>query len=215
MERTCFVWRLFPGTEEAFDRRLMNLPGEVLAAVGIAGLSNATLFRRGTDAWIYAECRPDVRTALGRFLADPVLADWRSSLETVTLAEFTGPDGRLLTYDEVFHTNGGGGGSFERGMFSLVVAPAQIVEYDARHAHPWPEMIAALGAAGFHNYTGFRRGSHVVYYGEFHPDMATAVATIGATDVNTRWSDSFAGIITTLTDEDGALITAREVLHLD
>lgn len=215
MERTCFYWRLFPGTESAFDRRLANLPGEILAGVGISGLSNLTMFRRGTDVWIYAECEPNARTALDNLLADPVIADWRASLQRVEVAEQTGHDGRMLTYDEVFHADGGGSGAFERGMFSLVVAPRRIPEYDARHAHPWPEMMAALDASGFHNYTGFRRGSHVVYYGEFHPDMATAVAAIGATEVNARWADSFAGIITMLTDEAGALITAREVLHVD
>jgi L-rhamnose mutarotase len=215
MERTCFYWRLFPGTENAFDRRLANLPGEVLAGVGASGLSNVTTFRRGTDAWTYAECEPDARTALANLLADPIIADWRASLETVTLAAFTGSDGRMVTYDEVFHANGGGSGPFERGMFSLVVAPARIRQYDARHADPWPEMMAALDASGFQNYSGFRRGSHVVYYGEFYPDMTTAVAAIGATEVNTRWSESFAGIITTLTDEAGKLIIAREVLHLD
>jgi L-rhamnose mutarotase len=214
MERTCFYWRLFPGTEKEFDRRLANLPGELPAALNASGLTNLTVFRRGTDAWIYAECEPDAPTVLARVLSDPMIADWRASLETV-VAELTGPDGGLFTYDEVFHADGGGDAPFERGMFGLVVAPRRIPEYDARHADPWPEMIVGLDAAGFHNYSGFRRGSHVVYYGEFYPDMASAVAAIGATDVNTRWSDSFAGIITTLTDEDGALITAREVLHLD
>jgi L-rhamnose mutarotase len=214
MERTCFYWRLFAGTENEFDRRLANLPGELSAALGASGLGNLTVFRRGTDAWIYAECQADARTTLANMLSDPIVAGWRGSLETV-VADLTGPDGRLLTYHEVFHANRGGGRAFERGMFSLVVAPARIADYDARHADPWPEMMAALDASGFHNYSGFRRGSHVVYYGEFYPAMATAVATIGATEVNTRWSDSFAGIITTLTDEDGALITAREVLHID
>jgi L-rhamnose mutarotase len=214
MERTCLYLRLFPGTENEFDGRLTNLPAELAAALGASGLGNLTAFRRGTDAWIYAECEPDAQTALAGFFADPVIASWRASLRPV-VAEMTGADGRLLTYDEVFHANGGGAGPFERGMFALVVAPERIAEYDARHAAPWPEMMAALDASGFHNYSGFRRGSHVVYVGEFYPDMPTAVSAIGATDVNTRWSDSFAGIITTITDEEGALITAREVLHLD
>jgi L-rhamnose mutarotase len=214
MERTCFYWRLFPGTENEFDRRLSNLPGELPAGVGASGLSNLTIFRRGTDVWTYAECEPDARSALANLLGDPVIGGWRASLATV-VSELTGPDGGLLVYEEVFHADGGGAGPFERGIFGLVVSPEEIAGYDARHADPWPEMMAALDASGFHNYSGFRRGSHVVYYGEFYPDMTTAVAAIGATEVNTRWSDSFAGIITTLTDEAGKLIIAREVLHLD
>jgi len=76
-------------------------------------------------------------------------------------------------------------------------------------------MMRALDEAGFHNYTGFRRGSQVVYYGEFHPDMAMATGAIGATDVNRRWNISFVGIITTITDASGNLLTAREVFHQD
>jgi L-rhamnose mutarotase len=214
MERTCFYHRLFPGTENEFDRRMAEAPADVAAGARRSGLRSVTVFRRGTDAWAYAECDPDAPTALAAYLGDRAVAGWHRSLATV-VAEITGPDGRLLTYDEVFHADGGGRGVFERGMFGLVVAPERIAEYDARHADPWPQMMAALDASGFHNYSGFRRGSHVIYYGEFHPDMATAVATIGATDVNRRWSESFAGIISTITDEEGALITPREVLHLD
>lgn len=214
MERTCFCLRLFPGTENEFDRRMGEIPEEVVAAVRESGLRDLTVFRRGTDAWAYAEGEPDARTALAAYLADPAISSWHRGLAKV-VAEMTGPDGGLLTYDEVFHANAGGAGPFERGMFSLVVAPERSAEYDARHAEPWPEMMSALDAAGFHNYSGFRRGSHVVYYGEFYPDMATAVATIGSTDVNRRWSASFAGIITTITDEEGGLITPSEVLHLD
>lgn len=214
MERTCFYHRLFPGTEAEFDRRMMNPPSDVGAAVARSGLRSLTLFRRGTDVWVYAEAGLDATASVAAWVADPAVRSWQRNLTTV-VAEMTGPDGRLLTYDEVFHANGGGGGPFERGMFSLVVARERIAEYDARHADPWPEMMAALDAAGFHNYSGFRRGSHVIYYGEFHPDMTTAVAAIGATDVNRRWSESFAGIITTIGDEDGGLITAREVLHLE
>jgi L-rhamnose mutarotase len=213
MQRTCFYLRLYPGTETAFDRGMAEAPADVAAGAHRSGVRNLTIFRRGTDAWAYAECEPDAPGALAAYLADPAVAGWHRSLATM-VAELTGHDGRLLTYDEVFHADGGGEGRFEHGMFALVVAPERIAEYDRRHAEPWPEMMAALDTAGFHNYSGFRRGSHVVYYGEFYPDMATAVAAIGATEVNRRWSESFAGIITTITDERGALITAREVLHL-
>jgi hypothetical protein len=38
---------------------------------------------------------------------------------------------------------------------------------------------------------------------------------MGRTDVNRRWSESFAGIITTINDGDGRLITAAEIYHQD
>ena len=51
-------------------------------------------------------------------------------------------------------------------------------------------------------------GAHVVYYGEFYPDMATVFGKMATYDVNARWGAAFEGIITTITDTDGTLITA-------
>ena len=76
-------------------------------------------------------------------------------------------------------------------------------------------MLDALAESGFGNYTGFRRGNHVLYYGEFRPDMDTAFDRIGQTDVNRRWGEAFKGIITTINDADGRLITASEIYHQD
>ncbi len=45
--------------------------------------------------------------------------------------------------------------------------------------------------------------------------METVFGRIDATDVNRRWGESFAGIITTIADADGKLITADEVYHQD
>jgi L-rhamnose mutarotase len=171
-------------------------------------------FRRGTDVWYYAECHPDAKAAFAKLGASGANAKWNDSLRPI-IAELTDPGGERIWFREIFHANGGAAGPSERGAFVLVVHPERIADYDERHAHPWPEMMKALDDAGFHNYTGFRRGSQVIYYGEFHPDMATAVRRIGATDVNERWNVSFEGIITTITDAAGNLITAREVFHQD
>jgi L-rhamnose mutarotase len=115
----------------------------------------------------------------------------------------------------VFHSDSPLAGPFQRGMFSIVVDPSRVSEYDARHAEPWPEMLDALADSGFGNYTGFRRGNHVLYYGEFRPDLEAVLERMGRTDVNRRWSESFAGIITTINDGDGRLITAAEIYHQD
>lgn len=214
MKRACFYFRLFPGTEAEYDRRHAAIWPELAAAIRDAGVRNYSGFRRGTDVWCYAECHPDVKTAFGKVGAAKVNDDWNDFFRPI-IAEKTQPNGDLIWFEEIFHANGGGMGPFERGLFALVVHPDQIAEYDARHANPWPEMMRALDEAGLHNYTGFRRGSQVVYYGEFYPDMRTAVDRIGATDVNRRWKESFEGIITTITDEAGNLLTAREVFHQD
>ena len=210
MKRACFGLRLYPGTETEYDRRNAEMWPDLVAAIGEAGIRNLSAFRRGTDVWQYAECDPDGATAFAKLGATSVNAKWNDSLRPIIAA-----DGERIWFQEIFHANGGGAGRFERGLFTLVVHPDRIAEYDDRHAHPWPDMMRALDDSGFHNYTGFRRGSHVVYYGEFYPDMASVVAAIGATDVNRRWNVSFEGIITTITDATGNLVTGREVFHVD
>jgi L-rhamnose mutarotase len=132
------------------------------------------------------------------------------------IAEASTPEGDPLRYGEVFHSDGRPlDGRFERGCFSLVIDPERAEFYDALHAEPWPEMVAALEDAGYRNYSGFRRGAHVVYYGEYYPDMATVLARIGVTDVSARWGKAFEGVITTITDPGGSLYTAREIHHND
>jgi L-rhamnose mutarotase len=214
MQRSCLYRRLYPGAEEEFDRRQVAIDPEVSQALRDAGMHNLSVFRRGTDVWQYAECAPDAEAALARFHAAPAGRAWSESVSDIVW-ESSAVDGQPLWYREVFHANGGANGPMQRGLFALVVDPARVDEYDARHADPWPEMMRALDEAGFHNYSGFRRGSNVVYYGEFYPDMQSAVEHIGSTDVNRRWSESFAGIITMLVGPDGKLITAREVYHQD
>ncbi len=173
-----------------------------------------TGFRRGTDVWYYIECEPDRDTAFARHGEIPVVAEWAASFRTI-IERINEPDGSMLWYDEVFHSDSGVDGEATRGLFGLVVAPDRIAEYEALHANPWPDMIAALDAAGFRNYTGFRRGNHVVYYGEFVPDLQTAMTRMDDFEVNARWGAAFEGIITTITDENGGFITAREVFHQD
>jgi L-rhamnose mutarotase len=211
MQRTVFWFRVFPGTEMEYDRRHREVWPEVQEAIRESGMRGMTGFRRGTDVWYHVECEPDRETAFARYGAMPVIRRWNEYYSTIIVGEPAGP----LFYDEVFHTDGGGEGPMQRGLFSLVLEPSRVAEYDALHADPWPEMLDAIAAAGYRDYSGFRRGNHVVYYGEYHPDFDTVISRIGATDVNRRWGEAFQGIITTITDPDGRLITADEIYHQD
>lgn len=215
MERILVYIRIFPGTEDEYDRRHREIWPEMVAALQDSGIRNYTGFRRGTDVWYYGECEPDQAVAFARQGATDVNRRWAHWFRDI-IAEITTADGDPIRYDQVFHSDGPAlDGPFERGCFSLVIDPDRADAYDALHADPWPEMVAALEASGYRNYSGFRRGAHVVYYGEYYPDMATVVARIGATEVNARWGKAFEGVITTITDADGRLFTAREIHHND
>jgi L-rhamnose mutarotase len=210
MQRTVFSTRLFPGTEEEYDRRHREVWPEVQAAIRQAGFRTMTVFRRGTDVWYYVECEPDRETAFAAYSAEPIIARWNENLSTIIVER-----PRPVFYDELFHTDGGGEGPFERALISLVVEPSRIAEYERLHANPWPDLLEAIAASGYANYSGFRRGNHVVYYGEYHPDFDSVVARMGRTDVDRRWAQAFQGIITTITTVDGRSITANEVYHQD
>jgi L-rhamnose mutarotase len=100
-----------------------------------------------------------------------------------------------------------------RGLLSLVIDPDRAAAYGALHADPWPELIEALSDSGFREYSGFRSGAHVVYHGEFYPDMRAAFARMAEHEVDARWAAALSGIITTIRGPDGWLITADEVAH--
>lgn len=215
MERVAFYLRIFPGTEAEYDRRHVDIWPELVDEIRESGIRNFSGFRRGTDVWYYGECEPDAKTAFAVHGPKPANQRWNRHFRDV-IAQITDDGGDLLWYRPMFHADGRSlRGPMTRGLLTLVVDPDRADEYDARHAEPWPELMEAIEAAGFQNYNGFRRGGHVIYYGEYQPDMDTVFGRIGETDVNRRWGESFEGIITTITDADGRLITADEIYHQD
>ena len=176
MERVLFYLRIFPGTEAEYDQvargRARGTPGARSAA---SGFRNVTGFRRGTDVWWYAETEPDRASVLAK-LGPRLRSPRGTGGSRPSSRSGTDADGRPLFYEQIFHTDGGARqGPMSRGLFSLVVAPDRIPYYDQLHAEPWPDMIDALAAAGYSDYTGFRRGNHVVYFGEYFPDIETVV----------------------------------------
>ena len=80
----------------------------------------------------------------------------------------------------------------ERVCFLLRVRPDRLDEYTARHREVWPEMLDALQAAGWRNYSLFlRQDGLLVGYLETE-DFAAALAAMEATAVNARWQAEMA-----------------------
>lgn len=74
-----------------------------------------------------------------------------------------------------------------RVCFQLQVKPSRIDEYRRRHAEVWPEMLEALDATGWHNYSIFLRDDGLLI-GYFEtPDLQKALDGMAATEVNARW----------------------------
>jgi L-rhamnose mutarotase len=105
----------------------------------------------------------------------------------------------------------------QRVCFLLKVRQERLEEYRERHAAVWPEMLAALSAAGWHNYSLFlREDGLLVGYLETE-DFAAAQAAMAATDVNTRWQADMAGFFEALdgAEPDEAMKPLTEIFHLD
>ncbi len=77
----------------------------------------------------------------------------------------------------------------ERVAFVLRIKPGALEEYRQRHAAIWPDMVAALEAAGARNYSIFldQDELRLFAYLEADPDFAALVKRINADPVNMRW----------------------------
>jgi L-rhamnose mutarotase len=93
--------------------------------------------------------------------------------------------------------------------------PGAEAEYRRRHASIWPEMSAALRAAGARDYSIFIRGDDLFAYLEVD-DFAAFRASMAATEVNDRWQADMASLIDPLTDPaTGFHQRLQEVFHLE
>ena len=102
MERLCFTFEIRPGTEDEYRRRHDEIWPELVQDIENAGLSNYTLFRRGTTVVGYAECEPDVATCFGTLGTSEANRRWAEWFEEI-IVSLVDEDGNLFRLDEVWH----------------------------------------------------------------------------------------------------------------
>ena len=106
----------------------------------------------------------------------------------------------------------------QRAAFLLKVRPERLAEYKAHHRQVWPEMLAALRAAGWANYSLFVRGDGLLFgYVETPDGLAAAQARMAVAEINTRWQEFMAPFFES---PDGArademFLELEEIFHLD
>jgi L-rhamnose mutarotase len=105
----------------------------------------------------------------------------------------------------------------KRLCFLLKVRPERLEEYRRRHEAVWPDMLGALRAAGWHNYSLFLREDGLLVGYLETPDFDAALAAMAATDVNARWQAEMAPFFEELDGRrpDEGMFTLDEVFHLD
>lgn len=104
----------------------------------------------------------------------------------------------------------------ERVCFLLKVRNEKIAEYKERHAKVWPEMLAALTAAGWRNYSLFLRDDGLLIgYCEVE-SFNKALEEMKQHPVNERWQQSMASFFEGLHGggADDNMMRLEEVFHL-
>lgn len=103
-----------------------------------------------------------------------------------------------------------------RVCFQLQVKPGHIDAYRAAHAAVWPEMLQALEATGWHNYSIFLAHDGLVI-GYFETvDLQANLDGMAAQPVNARWQAAMAEHFVDLdVPADQAFLYLDEVFNLD
>ena len=108
------------------------------------------------------------------------------------------------------------GEQMQRVCFRLQVKPERLEEYIRAHREVWPEMLSALAAAGWHNYSLFLDNSGLLI-GYFEtPSLDAARQQMRASDVNRRWQEQMKDFfvdVNVAADED--FVQLREVFNLE
>jgi L-rhamnose mutarotase len=108
-----------------------------------------------------------------------------------------------------------GGTPVQRVCFLARVRPDRLVEYRARHAAVWPEMLAALRGAGWANYSIFLSGDGLLVGYLETEDYPAALEAMASTEVNARWQAEMAEFFVADGPPDRSFLRLDEIFHLD
>jgi L-rhamnose mutarotase len=103
----------------------------------------------------------------------------------------------------------------ERVCFLARVRPERMDEYRERHARVWPEMLAALRASGWANYSIFLADDGLLVGYLETADYAAALAAMAVTGVNRRWQAEMAGFFVSDGPPGQSFLRITEIFHLD
>ena len=99
----------------------------------------------------------------------------------------------------------------ERVCFVVQVRAHRLDEYRERHQAVWPEMLAALSAAGWSNYSLFLRSDGLLIGYLETEDFVAAQRAMEETEVNARWQAEMAPFF----ERELEFARIEEVFHLD
>lgn len=95
------------------------------------------------------------------------------------------------------------------------VEVAKLEVYRARHAAVWPELLVALRAAGWRNYSLFLRPDGMLIGYCEADDLDQAQTRVAATEINARWQAEMASLFASEGAPDEAWERVEEVFNLE
>lgn len=104
----------------------------------------------------------------------------------------------------------------QRVCFVLQVKPERIEEYKERHRRVWPDMLNALRATGWGNYSLFLRDDGLLVGYLETEDFERARTAMAERDVNTRWQREMADFFVQPSEllPDRTMRPLEEVFHI-
>ena len=103
----------------------------------------------------------------------------------------------------------------ERDCFLARVRPDRLDEYRERHKSVWPEMRAALAAAGWGNYSIFLAADGLLVGYLETEDYQAALDAMAVTEVNKRWQAEMSQFFVADRLPDQSFLRLAEIFHLD
>lgn len=104
----------------------------------------------------------------------------------------------------------------EKYAWRAKIAEGKRDEYVKRHREIWPEMLAALKAAGIGNYTIWRDGDDLFGYYECEKGVGYAAEYQKTSPVVKRWNEYMKDVLIMAADEEtGAQPHLEKVFELD
>jgi L-rhamnose mutarotase len=100
-----------------------------------------------------------------------------------------------------------------RICFTLQVRADRLEEYRERHAAVWPEMLRALAATGWRDYSLFLRPDGLLVGYLVTEDFEAAQAALARTEASRQWEESMSDFFVDTGAEDKQPID--EVFHLE
>src|SRR4029077_6798651 len=104
-----------------------------------------------------------------------------------------------------------------RVVFQRQVRADRIAEYRARHAAVWPDMLQALAATGWHNYSLFLRADAPLRADVETTSIEEAQAGMARTEVDAGWQAEMAEFFEDLEGRapDEGFLVLEEIFHLE